>query len=132
VAARPLVTLRADLRQSEDPTQAVLDLIGAHKLEEAVVRLLIDLTPENEAHLNEGLIRDALRNADIYHLAGLRKDVEQPDRARLGGNPEGMTPEQLLERYFISREVDQARRGDLMEAARSVFDEVAGGAATSD
>ena len=75
---------------------------------------------------------DALRSADIYHLAGLRKDVEQPDRARLGGNPEGMTPEQLMERYFISREVDEARRGELMEAARSVFDEVAGGSATSD
>ena len=132
VAARPLVTLRADLRKSNNPTGDLLNLIGAHKLEEAVVRLLIDLTPENETQLNEGIIRDALRSADIYHLAGLRKEVEQADRARLGGNPEGMTPEQLLERYFISREVDEARRSELMEAAQTVFDEVAGKSSGND
>lgn len=132
VAARPLVTLRADLRQSDDPTGDVLDLIGKHKLADAVVRLLIDVTPENEARLNEGLIRDALREANIYHLAGLRKDIEQPDRARLGGNPEGLTPEQLLERYLLSREVDEAHRAELMDAARTVFDEVASKATADD
>jgi exonuclease SbcD len=124
--ARPLVTLRADLRESQEPTQAVLDLIARHDLNGAVVRLMLNVTPENEARLNENVIRETLRQADIYHLAGMRKEVERADRARLGGSPEGLTPEQLLERYLISKEVDEERRAALMQAAKDVFDQVAG------
>src|SRR5690606_16901075 len=90
--ARPLVTLRADLRQSTDPTQALLDQINQHNLNGAVVRLMIEVTPENEANLSEGIIREALRKADDYHVAGIRKDVDRPDRARLGASPAGLTP----------------------------------------
>src|SRR5690606_24702102 len=120
---RPLVTLRADLRQNAEPTNELLELIERHDLNGAVVRLLIDVTPENETRLNENAIRDALRKAEVYHLAGIRKDVDRPERARLGGSPEGLTPEQLLERYLISKEVDEERRAALMQAAKDVFDE---------
>lgn len=126
VDARPLVTLRADLRQSAEPTNELLELIERHDLNGAVVRLLIDVTPENETRLNENAIRDALRKAEVYHLAGIRKDVDRPERARLGGSPEGLTPEQLLERYLISKEVDEERRAALMQAAKDVFDEASG------
>jgi exonuclease SbcD len=120
--ARPFVTLRADLRESGNPTKEVMDLIAKHKLEGAVVRLMVDVTPENEAGLSEVAIRDALRRAEVYHIAGMRKEVDQADRARLGANPEGMTPEQLLERYLLSREIPQARREELIEAAQAIFE----------
>ena len=120
--ARPFVTLRADLRESRDPTAELLKLIDKHKLEGAVVRLMVQVTPQNEASLSEIAVRDALRRADVYHVAGLRKDVDQPDRARLGANPEGLTPEQLLERYLLSKEIPEPRRAELMEAAQSIFE----------
>jgi DNA repair protein SbcD/Mre11 len=126
VHARPFVTLRADLRDSADPTGSLLDQIKQHTLKGAVVRLLVEVTPENEARFNEGAVREALRQAEIYHLAGLRKEVDQPERARLGASPEGLTPEQLLERYLISKETPSERREQLLEAARSVFDTVGG------
>ncbi|MBZ0303957.1 MAG: exonuclease SbcCD subunit D, partial [Anaerolineae bacterium] len=129
VDARPLVTLRADLREESDPTRALLTQIQKHDLSGAVVRLIIQVTPENESRLSEGVIRDALRQADVYHIAGLRKEVEQPDRARLGGSPEGLTPEQLLERYLLSKETPLDRRVQLVEAARTVFDQVASSSA---
>jgi hypothetical protein len=86
------------------------------------VRLVLQLTPESEARLNEGAIYDALRRAQTFFIAAIRKDVEQPARARLGGSPEGMTPEQLLERYLISREIPAERRNELMSAAQPIFD----------
>ena len=129
LSIRPFVTLKADLRDSDDPTGDLLDQINARPLKDTVVRLIIQLTRENEASFNEGAIRQALRQADVYHVASLRKEVEQPDRARLGANPEGLTPDQLLERYLLSKETPPERRETLLEAARQIFDLVDGGSA---
>jgi hypothetical protein len=87
-----------------------------------VVRLLLDMTPESEARFNEITIRDVLKEAGINHLAVIRKQIEQPSRARLGGSPEGLTPIELLERYLISKEIDEERRQELIEAAEKIFE----------
>ena len=126
VDARPFVTLRADLRADNDPTQVLISQVQGHNLRDAVVRLLIDLSPENEPRFSEATVREALRQANVYHLAGMRKSIDQPDRARLGTNPEGLTTEELLERYLISKETPATRREELLEAARLVFDAVDG------
>lgn len=122
LTARPFVTLRADLRTIANPTDKVVQLIKRHDLGDAVVRLILDLTPETEARFNENIVRDQLKNANTYQIASVRKQVEQPARARLGGNPEGMTSLQLLERYLISKEIPEDRRGDLMDAAIAILE----------
>jgi exonuclease SbcD len=122
--ARPFVTLKADLRQSTDPTRAVLNLIGDHDLRQAVVRVLLQFSPETEAQFNESLVREALRRAGAFYIAVIRKEVEQPARARLGASPEGLTNDELLERYFMSKEVPAPRRERLMDAANEIFETV--------
>jgi exonuclease SbcD len=124
--ARPFVTLEADLRQSDDPTQETVDLIEEHHLEGAVVRLVLQLTIETEAKLNEGIVRDALRMAGVSYIAAIRKEVEQPARARLGGNPEGLTDMELLQRYLISRQCPPERQEELMREAEAIFEHSAG------
>ncbi|MBZ0294830.1 MAG: exonuclease SbcCD subunit D [Anaerolineae bacterium] len=119
---RPFVTLRADLRQSGDPTQEMLRKIRQHDLKDTVVRLLIQLTPDNESRLNESTLRDALRQADVYHVAVIQKDVDHPERARLGANPEGLTHMELVERYLLSREVPEDRRSELMTLAQTIIE----------
>jgi DNA repair protein SbcD/Mre11 len=119
--ARPFITLRADLRQSTNPTQDVVREIESHNLKQAVVRMYVKLTPESEARFNELAVRHALHNAGVFHFAALRKEIDEPTRARLGASPEGLTPEQLLERYLISREIPPERRQELMDAAGSIF-----------
>jgi exonuclease SbcD len=124
VPARPFVTLRADLRQSDDPTGAVLALIEKRPLRDAVVRVLLDLTPESETRLNEGAIREALRHAGVSVIAAIRKEVEQPARARLGTSPEELTDLELLERYLISKQTPPERIERLLEKAQDIFDQV--------
>lgn len=119
---RPFVTLRADLRKSENPTDDVVKLINKHKLDESVVRVVVELTPETEARFNEGIVRDVLRRANVSHIAVIRKEIEQPDRARLGASPEGLTPPELLERYLMSKDVLPERRHELLGAAQDIFD----------
>ncbi len=119
--ARPFVTIRADLRESLDPTREAVDEVEQYELEGAVVRVILDLTPETEAKLNEGIVRDALLRGGAAYIAGIRREVEQPARARLGASPEGLSDTELLERYLISREIGEARRVQLMAAASEII-----------
>jgi DNA repair protein SbcD/Mre11 len=123
--ARDFITLRADLRESNNPTDELIRLVEKHSLVGAVVKLIVQLTPESESRLNENAVRESLRRADVHAIAPLRKEVEQPARARLGGSPEGMSHLQLLERYFISREVTPERQEELMQMAQDIFDATA-------
>lgn len=118
---RPFVTLRADLRESVNPTQEVIDLIKRHNLRDSVTRLLLDFTMQSAARFNENEVRRALERAGVFHIAGVKKDIQQAARARLGTNPEGMTPPQLLESYLISRDVPPARRAELLHAAQRIL-----------
>lgn len=123
VDARPMVTLRVDCRKVSNPTQNVLDQMKRHLLRDAVVRLIIQLTPETEALLKDGTIFDALKRAGVYHVAGIRKEVERHERSRLDVSPEGLTPLELLDSYFKSSDVGGARREELLEKAKDIIDQ---------
>ncbi|MEL7234655.1 MAG: DNA double-strand break repair protein Mre11, partial [Chloroflexota bacterium] len=120
-AARTFVTLRADLRESQNPTQYMVDMIKRHNLQDAVVRLVLKLTPDTEARLNENALRGTLREAGVFYIAAVAKDVEQAARVRLGESPEGLTHRELLERYLLSKEVPPERRTVLLEAADTIL-----------
>ena len=122
VAARKLKTLAVDCRESDNPTVDVLAELKRHDLSDAVVRLRIRLTPETETLLNDRLIVEELRRARVFRIAGMRKDVERGARTRLGANPEGLTPLELLERYFDAKDIDEARRDELLELARGIVE----------
>jgi exonuclease SbcD len=124
VKARPFVTLRLDLRDSDDPTLDAVNQINARgeALREAVVRAIYTLTPETEARFQEGIVRDVLRQAGVSSIAAIRKEVEQADRARLGvENPEQLTDEELLNLYLKSKQFGDERRTELLEAARAIL-----------
>lgn len=121
VKARPFVTLRKDLRQSDTPTQDLLDHLRDYHLKSAIVRVLVQLTEENLALFNEAEVRRALQEADCFSVAAIYKDIEQPARMRLGGSPEGLTPLELLERYLLSKEVSAERRERLLQTAEALI-----------
>jgi len=122
VAARKLLTLTADCRSLDNPTGAALAEMKRHDLEDAVVRLVIKLTPESETLLNDGVIVKELKRAGVFHIAGISKDVDRRARARLGVSPEGLTPMELLARYFESRDVEAGRREELLRLAREIVE----------
>ena len=119
--ARPMLTLRVDCRKSTNPTQEILAEMKRHRLRDAIVRLIIQLTPETETLLKDAAIFAQLKRDGVFHIAGIRKEVERRDRTRLDVSPEGLTPLELLERYFKSREIDAARRGELLQRAKDII-----------
>jgi exonuclease SbcD len=120
--ARRFVTIQvqADL---PDPTAVVLAAIARHDIAQAVVRLIVKLTPSSEALLDEGAIRRALDPA--FYIAAVAKEVERPSRLRLGGQETiaMLTPHQLLERYFQQRQTPRDRLDVLLRHADELFSE---------
>lgn len=122
VDCRPFITLRVDVRGRPNPTEIVLDVIQQHDLREAVVRVVITADPENELLLQERVIQQALYDEGVNHVAVIQRTIERPARMRLGASPEGLPPDQLLERYLASKQVPIERIEVLLDHARQIFE----------
>lgn len=121
VKARPFKTIRLDLRQSLDPTTEAVEAIEGENLREAVVRMILTLTTESDAKLKVPMLRDALIRGGVSYIAGIKREVEQPARARLGANPEELSDIELVERYLLSKGSELERRSALLAAAEALF-----------
>lgn len=118
--ARPFRTIRIDVRGEDDPMPIILDECARHDVTDAVVRVIITTTPENDQKLRDRDIAEALAGAS--HIAAITHDVDYPVRARLGiERPEGLTELELLERYLQVKDVSPARIEKLKEAAERLF-----------
>lgn len=121
VMARPMVTLRVDCKKETYPTRKVTKLIRDANLEDAIVRIIVELTPETNASLKDSFLRRELLEAGVFHIAGIKRNIERPERARLGTNPEGLSHEELLDKYLISREFAPERRAILIARAKEIM-----------
>lgn len=120
VGARPFTTIDVDVRGLDNPTAEVLDRIAELDLDGHVVRIRVKLSPAQNAALNEREIETALGTTASHVIA---RELEIEARARLGElSPEELTPLELLERYFLSRDVDEGRREALLEKAADLLD----------
>jgi exonuclease SbcD len=121
VAARPFITLDVDVRESKDPTADVLSAIAGRDLEGSVARVRIQLTNDQTRLLDERPIETALKPTANFIIA---RELEIEARSRLGDlAPEELTPFELVERYFTSRDVEPERLAELMEKAGELLHE---------
>jgi exonuclease SbcD len=115
--AREFVTIDVKAT-SEDPTAATLAQIAkrADRVRDAVVRLRVKLTPQNQALFDESQVRAALSEA--FWIAEIYRDVDRPVRSRLAGiSVEDKEPLELLDGYFAEKEVPADERQRLREYA---------------
>ena len=121
VRARPFETVEVT-PDGDDPTAAVLRTLRRreHRLRGAVVRLIVNLTPAQDARFDEAAVRRALEAA--YYVAPFQRRVEQGQRTRLPGMLAGpLTPLDALRRYFEATEVPPTRRDVLLEYAERLL-----------
>jgi exonuclease SbcD len=122
VSARPFVTIRTDVTQSEDPMTDILDELVQHHLDGAVVRLIIKATEAQEILLDDKLIRQALRQAS--YIASIVRDIDRVQHLRLHGiSAEELTPKQALELYLDSKNTPEERKTELLRHAEAIFRE---------
>lgn len=122
VQARSFVTIKVDIRDSGDAVSAVQAKIKARTLDGAIARVTVKLHAHQEASLRERDIEKLLREAGVYTIAAITKDVEREVRTPLNTtSPETLTPAQLVERYFLSKDKPVDEIAQYVKAAESLF-----------
>lgn len=115
VKARRFLTIEVKA-EGDDPTDQVITAIGKQAVEGVVVRVFIKTTPDKEPKINDGEIRNALK--DAYCIASISKQVERTARRVFsGGLIEEMTPLEALDVYLKARQYSPERRKVLLEHA---------------
>jgi exonuclease SbcD len=121
VNARPFVTVRVDVRGAPDPTAVVVEEIAQYDVADAVVRVIISATPDNELLLRDRDIEAALQQAAF--IAAVQREIDYPVRTRLqSASPESLSPRELLERYLITKGATPERMALLLEYADALFE----------
>ncbi len=123
VPARRFITIDADATQDGDtPTEAVLRAIERHDVQGAVVRARVTLLQSQEATFRPREVERAIRDGGARFFVGIQKQIQREIRSRIGvRNPESLTPLQLLERFFISKNTPDDRMKLLMELADQII-----------
>lgn len=121
VRARRFVTVELTPR-ADDPTAEVLDAIARKDVRDAIVRVLLTLTAEQNRLLDERAVRAALAGAHV--VASVSRTVERGARSRAGAEllPESLTPLDAVRRYLDQRNTPPDRRDTLLRYAASVID----------
>lgn len=122
VPARRFVTLRLDARQGDPLTLLDQELLS-HDITDAIVRVIVTVTPEDSDLLNERQIRDRLK--DAYLVASLiKEEVKAAPRSRDSELTESLGPLQALERYILSHPEYATRQAALLERAQLLLREI--------
>ncbi len=118
--SRKFTTIKVDVRKSDDPMTRVLDKIDDFQVTDAVVRVIVQATEEQDPFIEDRLIHQALGNAS--YVAGIRHDVDRHQRLRLkGDNIETLSPLDALELYFDAAGTEQSRRTLLLKHAEDII-----------
>lgn len=120
--ARRFVTLRLDA-QCGDPLDLLEQELTQHDITDAIVRLIITVSPEQTERLDERRLRERLQRA--YLIAAIvKEEVKAPPRSRDASLTESLSPLQALERYLMAHPEYADRQGALMQRAQFLLREM--------
>lgn len=119
VAARRFVTVDV-APTADDPTAEVVTAIEQPDVRGAIVRVRLTLTPEQNAALDDGLVRAAL--ADAHTVASVARTVERRVRRRVLPLAESASPLDALAAYFEATDLPAERREVLLGYAQTLLD----------
>lgn len=118
---RPFQTLRMDLTEVDDPHAQLMSAVQSAEIDDAVVRLIYHVRPDQLDAINMAEIQEALA---IAHTATIHPElVSQLARPRLPelGLGRDLEPLDALQTYLDHRADLQAIAADLLAAAQSLI-----------
>ena len=118
VAARPFVTIEAEIDHVTSPTDQIIAAIGRRDTRNAVVRVFYTMTTETEERVDLERIRLAL--ADAFYIASIQPRIRPKDRLRRTGITEDIALGEALQRYIENNEHLSERKDDLLKKAREL------------
>lgn len=126
VPSRKIVTIEVDCTITEDPNVPMLEAIETTGLQEAIVRVVYTIRPEQEPSLDLAKVRRALEPA--HYVQGLIKNPIRSQRLHRASISENTGWKSALEAYIANRPDLQELRDDLVEYAIRLEKELERGA----
>lgn len=121
VRARRFVTVSRRLR-SDDPTAELVRAIEEAEIRDAIVRVQVMLTPDQDAALDGAALRAALEPAHL--VASVTREVASAGRRRLSTDApaEALTPLEALRAWLDSTDTAEDRRDTLVQYASTLME----------
>jgi len=121
VRARRFLTVDVYVK-GEDATHEVVSAIHRANVRDAIVRVRISLTPQQNSALRDNDVRTALEPA--HFVAAVTKDLARERRRRVFDEaaPERMEPLEALRRYFETMDKPADYRERLLAYARQIVE----------
>ena len=118
--SRKFLTIRVDIRQSDDPMTTILDKIDQYDVAQAVVRIIIQAREEQDPLIEDRQIQLTLKEASF--VASITHDVDRHTRRRLGDvGVEELSPLQALTLYFEAKGIEEERKALLLKHAEAII-----------
>ncbi len=117
--ARPFVTIRADVRDALNPMESLLATIDNYDIRGAVVRLFVQMQPEQRDLLDESRVLAALKEA--YTVVAINREFAHRAVRLPGGSAESSGPIEMLEFYFRQQGMPPEKQKKLLERARQLY-----------
>ncbi len=96
-------------------------------LKNAIVRVRLKLSSDQQGALREDELRRTLNELGVYHIAAIAQEVDRVRRIRLGGDSTtGLSPMEVLQKYLETKSVKADRIELLLKHAQALINGAAG------
>lgn len=121
--ARKFCAITVDLKFDDpNPTETIVAAIAKEQINEAIVRVTINIPAECNKELEMDKIKKSLTSA--HFIAGISRNVERKERALIEGQEEieRLTPVQALQKYLESKKYTPEKIKTLEKYAAQILD----------
>ncbi len=123
VDARRFTTVSVSVPKDDlDPTATVVRAIRACRVQDAIVRVLIEVSSELASHVRDNDVRAALDGA--HYVATISKDVTADSTTRLPPGSAVLKPRDALKLYLEGRSLPTGRIERLLRHADKLMEDV--------
>jgi len=120
---RPFIDRHVKLKSQDDVTGQLIKALSPEKrLEDAIVRLVLEYPREWEALIDEAALREYAAGAFEFHLVR-RPLVEARARLAQEDGVSSLTPLELLEVYWRANHVEKGEQEALQKLAEQIMEE---------
>ena len=129
---RSFCTIRVDLSKRDDPQAQLLKAIATAQIQDAVVRLIYQVHPDQIDQLDHTALCIALSSAHTYTIyPELISQLARPRLPELGGGGPRLSPLEALDTYLETRTDLKDIADDMRVAAQALFTSITAPAANS-
>ncbi|MCU0533263.1 MAG: exonuclease subunit SbcD [Hydrococcus sp. Prado102] len=122
LSTRPFCTIEVDVSAKDDPQATIIKAIAKKEIQDAVVRLIYKIRPEQLDEIDNSVLQETLKPAHSYTIRPeIVSQLARPRLPELGvGN--SLDPLEALKTYLTSRDDLKDMMPNLLEAAQSLLD----------